>query len=207
MLLATPRIRATVLNAVGWPESRSCECVRSRVLPTESSLITLQGDQPVIGDGHAMRVASQVVEHMLWSAERFLGIYHPVVTKQRTQERAKDLRVCQVPQPSVKRPPQTLLGIGHKAQSRSIAIPLMPSSGVVGRRRSTLYTHRARRTTVPATRSAASPTDLAYRYAPSATTGPVDTRQKRSSPGSPAWRQNKICMTSRKLSPSPTLLR
>jgi hypothetical protein len=72
------------------------------VLPTESDLIALHGDQPVIGDGHAMRVASQVVEHMLWSAERFLGIYHPVVNKQRPQEHAKDLRVCQVPQPSMK---------------------------------------------------------------------------------------------------------
>src|SRR5438552_4383400 len=72
------------------------------VLPTESDLIALHGDQPVIGDGHAMRVASQVVKHMLWSAERLLGIYHPVVTKQRTQQHAKDLRVCQVPQPSMK---------------------------------------------------------------------------------------------------------
>ena len=40
------------------------------ILPTEGDLIALHGDQPVIGDGHAMRVASQVVEHMLWSAER-----------------------------------------------------------------------------------------------------------------------------------------
>ena len=72
------------------------------ILPTESNLIVLHGDQPVIGDGHAMRVSGQVVEHMLGPPERLLGIYHPVVTKQRAQEHAKDLRFCQVLQPSLK---------------------------------------------------------------------------------------------------------
>jgi len=72
------------------------------VLPAESDLIALHRDEPVIGDGHAMRVAGQVVEHMLGSAERFLGIYHPIVTKQRTQQHAKDLGFGQVPEPSMK---------------------------------------------------------------------------------------------------------
>ena len=72
------------------------------ILPTESDLIALHGDQPVIGDGHAMRVSGQVVKYMLRSPERFFGIYHPVVTKQRAQEPAKDFRFCQMLQPSLK---------------------------------------------------------------------------------------------------------
>jgi hypothetical protein len=71
------------------------------VFPAESDLIAFHGDQPVIGDGHTMGVAGHVVEHMFGSAKRFLGIYHPVVTKQRAQQHAKDLGFGQVPEPSM----------------------------------------------------------------------------------------------------------
>jgi len=51
------------------------------IFPTERDLICGHGDQPVIGDGHTMGVASQVMEYMLGSPERFLGVHHPVFRK------------------------------------------------------------------------------------------------------------------------------
>src|SRR5690242_19736763 len=36
-----------------------------------------------------MRVASQIMEHVLGTAERRLGVHHPILTEQRAQERAE----------------------------------------------------------------------------------------------------------------------
>lgn len=51
------------------------------IFPTERDLICGHGDQPVIGDGHTMGVASQVMEYMLGSPEGLLGVHHPVFRK------------------------------------------------------------------------------------------------------------------------------
>ena len=58
----------------------------SVVLPAEGNLTIRQGDEAVVGDGHAMRVAGQVLEHVFRPAEWRLGINHPVLTEQLAQK-------------------------------------------------------------------------------------------------------------------------
>ena len=59
------------------------------VLPAEGDLTVSKSLQPVIGDGNAMRVASQIMQHVLRTAERRLRVHHPVLTEQRAKERAE----------------------------------------------------------------------------------------------------------------------
>jgi len=56
-----------------------------RVAPTKSDLSIFECDQSVIGNGHAMRVAAQITERVFGSAERTLGIDHPVGAEQGSQ--------------------------------------------------------------------------------------------------------------------------
>ena len=67
------------------------------ILPSESDLIVLKADQAVVGDGHAVRVAGQIVKHVIWSAEGWLGVNHPVLAKQRPQEGVEGGAFCQMP--------------------------------------------------------------------------------------------------------------
>ena len=49
------------------------------IFPAESNLIMLEGYEAVVGDGNAMRVASQIMEHVRGAAKRRLGIDDPVL--------------------------------------------------------------------------------------------------------------------------------
>src|SRR6267154_554135 len=49
------------------------------VLPAEGDSVLLEGDKTMVGDGDAVSVASQVMENMLCSAERWLGIDDPLL--------------------------------------------------------------------------------------------------------------------------------
>jgi hypothetical protein len=40
----------------------------------------------MVGDGHAMGIAGQVVEHMVGAAKGWLGVDHPVLTEQLPEE-------------------------------------------------------------------------------------------------------------------------
>ncbi len=44
--------------------SNLCWLVRG-VAPTKGNLLVSQGDESVVGDGHAMGVAAQILEHIL----------------------------------------------------------------------------------------------------------------------------------------------
>ena len=50
--------------------------------PTEADLGFVDGKKPVIGDGHAMRITSQILQDMFWTAKRRLRIDHPVLLRQ-----------------------------------------------------------------------------------------------------------------------------
>ena len=50
------------------------------VLPLKLNLTVFDVHQAVVGDGHAMSVAAHVVEHLLGSGKRRLGIDHPFDT-------------------------------------------------------------------------------------------------------------------------------
>src|SRR5262249_28751119 len=55
-------------------------CSKRVILPTKADLAVLQGDQPGIGDGHAVRVVAQIPEQPLRVGKRPLGERHPVLT-------------------------------------------------------------------------------------------------------------------------------
>src|SRR5438093_8026383 len=56
------------------------------VLPSEGNLGIVDGDNPVVGDGHTMRVARQIVQDMFWTAKRWLRVDDPFFSKQGAQE-------------------------------------------------------------------------------------------------------------------------
>jgi hypothetical protein len=61
-----------------------------RVSPAKGDLATLQGDEAVIGDGHPVGVAAEIVENMLRAAEGPFAVDHPVLVKQLPQERGEN---------------------------------------------------------------------------------------------------------------------
>ena len=54
------------------------------IFPAESNLIMLEGHEAVVGDSHAMNVTGEIAEHMMGTAEGWLGIDDPVLTEQGT---------------------------------------------------------------------------------------------------------------------------
>ena len=52
----------------------------------EGDLAVLEGDQAMVGDGDAMGVTGQVVQDVFGSAEGWLGVNDPVLSKQGTEQ-------------------------------------------------------------------------------------------------------------------------
>ena len=63
------------------------------ILPAEGNLVTLEGHKTVVGDGDPMGVAGEITQHMMGSAEGWLGVDDPVLTEQGTQEGAEGFLV------------------------------------------------------------------------------------------------------------------
>jgi len=59
------------------------------VSPAERDAIVFKGHEPVVGNGNAMGVSGQVVEHMFGAAEGWLGVDHPVLPKKLPEEVAE----------------------------------------------------------------------------------------------------------------------
>lgn len=57
----------------------------SRITPAKGNLAIGEGNQPMIGDGHAVRVATEIVQDVLGAAERGLGVDHPVLAEEQSQ--------------------------------------------------------------------------------------------------------------------------
>ena len=57
------------------------------VLPPEGDVALLQRDQPLIGDGHAMGRAGQILQDMLGGREGLLGVDDPLGGVERGEER------------------------------------------------------------------------------------------------------------------------
>jgi len=47
----------------------------------------------MVGDGHAMSVAAEILEHMLWAAKRWFRVDHPVFAEQWTYPGGEDFRL------------------------------------------------------------------------------------------------------------------
>jgi hypothetical protein len=67
----------------------------SIILPAKGNLVAVEGHEAVVGDGNAMSVSGEIAQHMMGTAERWLGVDDPVLTKQGTQEGAEGLFVGQ----------------------------------------------------------------------------------------------------------------
>jgi len=59
--------------------------VVSRVPPAKGDVAVGQRDQSMVGDGDAMGVTAEIVEHILGAPEGWLGVDYPVFAKQRSQ--------------------------------------------------------------------------------------------------------------------------
>src|SRR5262249_4114822 len=65
------------------------------ILPPESDLRFANGENPMVGDGHAMGITSQVFQDVVWPAKGWFGIHDPILLKQRSQESAEILFIRQ----------------------------------------------------------------------------------------------------------------
>ena len=63
------------------------------ILPAEGNLVVLKSQETLVGDGHAMGVASEIAQHMMGTTEGWLGIDDPVLAEQWAQEGAEGLLV------------------------------------------------------------------------------------------------------------------
>jgi len=65
------------------------------VLPAKGDVLVIHRQQSVIRDGHAMRVAGQILKHMLRPPKGRLGVHDPLLPEESVQESGKRLFVCQ----------------------------------------------------------------------------------------------------------------
>ena len=56
------------------------------VFPAKCDLSVLKRNQPLVGNRHAVRVVRQILEHHVGSAERLLGVDHPVLADSHVQQ-------------------------------------------------------------------------------------------------------------------------
>ena len=64
------------------------------ILPLEGDLAVFQGQQAPVGDGHAVGVAAEILQHVLRSAKGGLGVDHPFLVLERRQVAGKSGRVA-----------------------------------------------------------------------------------------------------------------
>jgi len=62
-----------------------------RVSPTKGDLVVGQRDQAMVGDGHAMGVTAEILEHMFGAAKGWFGVNDPVFSEQWPEPGSKDL--------------------------------------------------------------------------------------------------------------------
>ena len=67
--------------------------VMSGVSPAEAHLSVVETEQPSVGDGDAVGVAGQVLQHVFGSAERRLGVDHPLLVDAAMKQGVKCMRL------------------------------------------------------------------------------------------------------------------
>lgn len=65
------------------------------VLPAKGDMIVVHRQQAVIGDGYAMRIASQILQDVFRSSERRLGVDDPVPPEESAEKCGEYFFVCQ----------------------------------------------------------------------------------------------------------------
>lgn len=59
------------------------------IFPAKRDSIVLKRNQSMVGDGDAVRIASEIVQNMLGTAEGWLGVDDPILAKELSEELAK----------------------------------------------------------------------------------------------------------------------
>src|SRR5215472_749477 len=98
--------------------------VTSVVLPAESDVGVGDVDKPMVGDRDPMRVASQIMQDMFGTAERRLGIDHPIFPKQGAEKSVELLLLCQRKACAKEHefaPAKSALQAGHKLSTKDAA--------------------------------------------------------------------------------------
>jgi hypothetical protein len=80
----------------------------SRITPAKSDLAVGEGDQAMVGDGHTMSVAAEIMQHIFGATEGTFQVDHPVLSKQRPQLGGKDLGLSEEFQISLEAKPTVL---------------------------------------------------------------------------------------------------
>ena len=61
----------------------------SGVSEAERDFFAIEGDQPVIGYGDTMGIGTEITEHLIGAAERWLAVDHPSVAEQLSEKAPK----------------------------------------------------------------------------------------------------------------------
>jgi len=61
--------------------------------PRKGDLAVLEGQQTLVADGDAVRIAAEILQHMIRSPEGWLGINNPVFVIERGQELREGARI------------------------------------------------------------------------------------------------------------------
>ena len=65
--------------------------VVSGVAPTKGDLSVVESNQSVVGDGDAMGIAAEILQHVIGSAEGWFGVDDPIFAEERTQPGCEEL--------------------------------------------------------------------------------------------------------------------
>ena len=65
------------------------------ISPGESDFTAFDIDDPMIRDGHAVGVAADVIQHLLWSGEGWFGVDNPFHVSYRIEVALKSLSISQ----------------------------------------------------------------------------------------------------------------
>ena len=90
-----------------------------RVSPAEGHVAMVHLQQAAIGDGHPVRIASQILEDMLGIAEGCLGIDHPVQALELSEEPIELSRLLESSEGAAK--PEFVAAIGAAEQHQELA--------------------------------------------------------------------------------------
>ena len=76
----------------GLKSHRAAPVVVPRVAPAKAHLSVLEADEPSVGDGNPMGVAGQILQNVLGSAERRLGVDHLLSSSEASEQRVEGSR-------------------------------------------------------------------------------------------------------------------
>lgn len=79
----------------GWQSHRLLSMVVAVIVPMKSHPAIVDVEQTVIGNGHTVGIAADVMEHLLGPGKRRLGVNHPFALGERSQIGAEGVGIAQ----------------------------------------------------------------------------------------------------------------